>query len=1180
MKDKDKTKIQLIAELKEMRKRVCEFEKTQLFSKYSDKTLHDNEWISRIIFDHAYEFIGLMTLDGILIDANKASLDFYGLSESEVIGKPFWETPWWTHSKELKENLRQSVKKASKGELIRFEVSHPAPDGIIHYVDLSIKPVKNDAGEVVFLIPEGRDITDQKRVTDALKESENCYRSTADSSPMGMHFYKLEEDDRLIFTSANPAADRLLGVDNSIFIGKTIEEAFPPLKHTEVPKRYRQAAAVGKSWSTEQIQYEEGHIKGAFEVVAFQTEPNKMVAMFNNITERKQAAEEIQKLADVVKHSGELVNLATLDGKMVFLNKSGSRMLGIDPKEVEHKNIMEVIPEHLIDLVESELLPTLKKGKIWEGDLQYRNLQSGALTDVHAMTFTVKDPDTQRPLFLANVSMDITERKFAENELLKFKLGIERSTDAIFITDIEGNIIYINPAFEELYGFTASEAIGHTPRILKSGIIPAEVYKDFWEKLLSKDTVSGEIINKTKDDRLITIEGSNNPIINDKEEIIGFLGIHRDVTERKKADEALTAERNRAKSILEGTNAGTWDWNVQTGEVIFNDRWAGIIGHTLKELEPINIQTWISKVHPDDLINANEQLEKHFAGKQNYYDVEFRQPHKNGKWIWVHARGKVVKWTEDGKPLQMSGIHLDITKRKQAEDALRENEAKYRHLIEESGDAIYLLYNRRFEIVNTKFTELFGVTFEQANSPEFDFINLVALESRPFIEERVRLQSEGHKLESKYEFEALNHKGQVILVEASVTYIKYKQGVAAQGIIRDISEKRNLQEQLQQAQKMEAIGTLAGGIAHDFNNLLTVINGYSEIALNKINSTNPLYKIIEPISEAGNRAVNLTSQLLAFSRKQIYNAEIVDINTVINEMEKMLHRLIGEDISMNMNLAKNILKIKADKSQLEQIFINLIVNARDAVIAVITPEFKKKITIETGSIILDKDYVSKHPGSQEGPYVFFSVSDNGIGIDEESKKKIFEPFFTTKEKFKGTGLGMSMVYGIVKQNNGSIYVYSEVNKGTMFKIYWPISEENAVHKIDEILETGDFTGNESILVVEDDNEVCRFAKDALTSLGYNVSDASNGKIAFDLIKKEKQKFDLIVTDLIMPELNGKEFIEKVKRVDSDVKVIYVSGYTDNHIVHDGMLEKDINFIHKPYSINTLSSKIRKVLNQK
>ena len=420
--------------------------------------------------------------------------------------------------------------------------------------------------------------------------------------------------------------------------------------------------------------------------------------------------------------------------------------------------------------------------------------------------------------------------------------------------------------------------------------------------------------------------------------------------------------------------------------------------------------------------------------------------------------------------------------------------------------------------------------------------------------------------------------GTIFYDRAVIFPIKNKQNeiVNFAAVKQDVTKERELEQQLQQAHKMESIGTLAGGVAHDFNNILTIINGYSEIALLNMDESNPLYSKMTAIQEAGHRAENLTRQLLAFSRKQIYKTEVVEINDVIQDMEKMLRRLISEDIRIKMILPKNLPKIKADKSQLEQVFMNLLLNARDAVNAKSKENYKKEIIIETGFSELDEDYAAQHPGISAGSYICFSVSDNGIGMDETIRRQVFEPFFTTKEKYKGTGLGMSTVYGIVKQNSGCIFVYSELNEGTRVKIYWPVTKEKKVS--DQTEESAaEMSGKETILLVEDDLAVCEFASAALSSFGYTVIKAKNGQAALEKIESENLKFDLIITDIIMPELNGKEFVEKAREIYPSLKVVFVSGYTYNHIVNNGLLEEGVNFVQKPYSLKALATVVRKAL---
>ncbi len=397
---------------------------------------------------------------------------------------------------------------------------------------------------------------------------------------------------------------------------------------------------------------------------------------------------------------------------------------------------------------------------------------------------------------------------------------------------------------------------------------------------------------------------------------------------------------------------------------------------------------------------------------------------------------------------------------------------------------------------------------------------------------------------------------------------------------RNIDHEIRLEEQLRQAQKMEAVGQLAGGVAHDFNNLLTIINGYADLVMNNLSPDDRNFRAISAILEAGKRAATLTNQLLAFSRKQIVKQEVLDLNQVIINLQKMLRRLIGEDIQMEFKLHEPLPSIVADRSQLEQILINLVVNARDAVNAVDVPEFSKRIIIETETREYDSEYAANHAGMRPGKYVILMVSDNGIGMDEITKQRIFEPFFTTKEQGKGTGLGMSMVYGIVKQNNGTIYVYSERNYGTTIKINWPVARKKSASNQTSRSKKLDLTGSETILLVEDFQEVQNFAKQALSMLGYKIYAASNGREALELIENLNFKPDLLITDLIMPEMNGKDLANRLQKKFNDLKVIFVSGYSDNHIIGSNLAGKEINFIQKPYSAEILASKVREVLDKK
>ncbi|MCI0620867.1 MAG: response regulator [Acidobacteria bacterium] len=386
------------------------------------------------------------------------------------------------------------------------------------------------------------------------------------------------------------------------------------------------------------------------------------------------------------------------------------------------------------------------------------------------------------------------------------------------------------------------------------------------------------------------------------------------------------------------------------------------------------------------------------------------------------------------------------------------------------------------------------------------------------------------------------------------------------------AENRRLEEQLRQSQKVEAVGRLAGGIAHDFNNLLTAIIGYSDILLHDLGDNNPLSAEILEIKKAGQRAATLTSQLLAFSRKQVLHPRVLDLNDVVADMDKMLRRLIGEDIELVTLFGPELGRVKADPGQTEQIIMNLAVNARDAM-----PQ-GGKLTIETTNAELDETFARKHMAVKPGPYVMLAVSDNGRGMDAETQSHLFEPFFTTKELGKGTGLGLSTVYGIVKQSGGNIWVYSEPGEGTVFKIYLPRVTETVETWEPSIKDqTEKLTGTETVLVVEDESVVRNLVRSVLQRNGYTVLEANHGEEALRIAIRHQGTIHLMVTDVVLPHMSGRQLAERMATIRSNVRVLYMSGYTDNAIVQYGVLDPGIAFLQKPFTPDALARKVREVL---
>ncbi|MDD5541660.1 MAG: ATP-binding protein [Acidobacteriia bacterium] len=397
---------------------------------------------------------------------------------------------------------------------------------------------------------------------------------------------------------------------------------------------------------------------------------------------------------------------------------------------------------------------------------------------------------------------------------------------------------------------------------------------------------------------------------------------------------------------------------------------------------------------------------------------------------------------------------------------------------------------------------------------------------------------------------------------------------AHQELQKEFSERKQLEKQLLQSQKMEAVGRLAGGIAHDFNNLLTIINGYSELLLQTMPPSDPRFNKVGEIREAGERAKTLIRQLLAFSRRQVLQPRIVSINEIVKGIQKMLQRLIGEDVEVSLSLASSLAPVKADPGQLEQVLLNLAVNSRDAM-----PQ-GGRLTIETDNVVLDETYAQSHAEVQPGPYVMMAVSDTGCGMDAETLTHVFEPFFTTKEQGKGTGLGLSTVYGIVEQSGGTLWVYSVPGQGTTFKIYLPAESEPVGVETAEVSRSESLQGTESVLVVEDDEGVRRLTCQILHLYGYKVLEASNGKEALEICRSYGEPIHLTLTDVIMPHIGGRELAEQLVKIRPEMKVLYMSGYTDDTVIHQGLLHEGTPYLQKPFSALSLAQKVRQTLGKK
>ena len=565
--------------------------------------------------------------------------------------------------------------------------------------------------------------------------------------------------------------------------------------------------------------------------------------------------------------------------------------------------------------------------------------------------------------------------------------------------------------------------------------------------------------------------------------------------------------------------------------------------------------------------------------------VEFPALRKGGRVFPVELAVVPVR---QGRTWSFTAFVRDLTERKQAEDALRGSEQRYRALIEQSGDGIW-----RFELEEPIPTDLppdeqierfyrraylaecndatarmhgLPAARELVGSPP----DTLLPRSDPKNVDRFRaFVANGYRLADVESREPDVAGRPRVFLNNLLGMLDNGRLVRVWGTQRDITEQRHLEAQLRQAQKMEAVGRLAGGVAHDFNNILTAILGYASILSGKLEADSPLRDGLEEIRKAGERAASLTQQLLAFSRKQTVAPKIMDLNVLVAGVDKMLRRLIGEDIDLISLTDPDLGRIKADPGQIEQVIMNLAVNARDAM-----PQ-GGKLTIETKNVTLDETYAREHLGVVPGMYAMLGVSDTGVGMDAAVRSRIFEPFFTTKERGKGTGFGLSTVYGIVKQCGGNIWVYSEPGKGTTFRIYFPRAEGTGVSQLTH--EAAIEGGHETILLVEDEDSVRRLARVTLEGRGYAVIEARSGDEALSVAGAHEGKIHLMVSDGVMPGIGVRELVARMRSRRPEMKVLLMSGYTDEAIVRHGILEAGTAFMQKPFTPNSLSLKVREVL---
>ena len=781
----------------------------------------------------------------------------------------------------------------------------------------------------------------------------------------------------------------------------------------------------------------------------------------------------------------------------------------------------------------------------------------------------------------------LAERKKAEEALRdseeRYKTLVETTGDGMAILQ-DGFIVFVSQRFCEILDRLSSDIVGtHFSKLLKKD----ELFRidELHVRYISGESDLGvtetEVIRPDGSSIAVEVNGSRYTF-EGKESVLISL---RDINERELAKESLQINSLRWQQAQKVAKIGNWEFDIGSGLIWGSEEAFRIYGIPLNKKE--NPDQLLPLDEVEACIPDNERIHQALVDlimENKTYELEYEVVRRDNFAVQIIYSKAERELDSDGNPVRITGTIQDITDRVRKDRCLVESEERYRRLTENAKDLIWRTTpNGQVLFVNAAVTNILGYSPEEALDMTIDqyFTPESIINSEKKVEQA--LASDPPKENYHVELEYQHKNGDIVQCEANVSIIMGEDGhpLFFEGISRDITkrkrsekEKTKLESQLQQAMKMEAVGRLAGGVAHDFNNLLTGISGNIGLALLDLDTHDPLYETLTEVNKAAESAASLTRQLLAFSHKQIIEPKVVDLNEIISSLYKMLVRLIGEDIELTTVPSKHLGSIKVDPGQFEQILVNLAVNARDAM------PHGGKLIIETGNVEFDGKYCKNHPHTKPGNYTMLAVSDTGLGMSEEVKSHLFEPFFTTKPKGRGTGLGLATIYGAVQQANGLIDVYSEEGHGTTFKIYLPQVEGKTerIGKDDRKLDMP--SGTETILLVEDEAIVRNLAMKVLNRLGYKVLHAPDGGKAFMLAEEYKDQIDVLMTDVVMPGINGRQLADRLIKIHPEMKILFTSGYTENVIVHHGIVDEDLNFIGKPYSPQALAKKLRAVLDEK
>lgn len=998
------------------------------------------------------------------------------------------------------------------------------------------------------------------REQEALKANEEYFRSLIENA--SDIIIAIARDNTMSY--ASPSSKRLLGFAPEELINENIVGFIHPADYPSALDAITETSAhPGVTGPTIElrIRHKDGSWR-SMEIIgqALKDSSGRPIVAVNmrDITQRKEAEEELfeseERYRTAIEHSNDGVAL-TSEGKHIYVNQKFLDIFGYDKPEeiiggttylITHPDDRPMMVEYGRKRQRGEAVPSQYtfKGVKKDGTILYINVS------VTIMLLRGK------PVILAFLR-DITEHRLAEQKIIESEQSLQAILRAspMGIGRIRNRVIdWVNESLCRLSGYTSEEMKGNNTRFFYES---EEEYERAGKALYAEGQVETRLKRKDGEIRYAFLQLSPT-------DSTSYIFTVTDMTRQKEAEGALKKSEILYRTLVETSSEILFLGNAERRRTYVSPNITKILGYSVEEFLDMNRDDFI---HPDSVHlgeSAHSWVLEH-PGESVIFEA--RNRHKDGSWRWFECTA--CNMLDEPNVNAMVMNLQDISKRKEAEEALLESEEKYRTVVENSLVGFYIIQDNLFRFANKRFCEIFGYTYKEI----VDVLgpsDLTYSEDRRTVEENLRKRLFDGTDYIEYDFRAVRKDGVIITLNVLGSSILYNGRPAATGTLIDITKEKILESQLRQAQKMEAIGTLAGGVAHDFNNILTALTGYGTLLQLKLDKENPLRCYVDQILSASLKGANLTRSLLAFSRKQPIALNPINLNNIVKETEKLLRRLLTEDIILKTLLASDDIMLMADSTQIDQILFNLVTNARDAM-----PK-GGSLSIETKTIVLDKEFVTIHGFGKPGKYALLSISDTGTGMGAAIKEHIFDPFFTTKEVGKGTGLGLSTTYGIVKQHNGYITVYSEPDIGTTVRIYLPLTA--VVVEADTSSSESISGGTETILIAEDNREVRHLIKNILVEFGYTIIEAKDGEEAISKFYKH-QNIDLLILDSVMPKKNGKAVYDEISTTNPHIRTIFTSGYTRDVILDKGIEDKKFDFISKPLSPKELLEKVREVLDR-